>query len=71
VKLKEHVWRTGSGDLVRGGDPDAAMLAYTKGEEFNDHEWQRLGLAALFVEAAAPKAAKAHADKAMSAGEDK
>jgi hypothetical protein len=50
VKLTEHIWDDGNGNLVRHGDPSAAFLRYTRGEEFNDHEWATTGLQALFAE---------------------
>jgi hypothetical protein len=72
--LDRHVWRTVDGSLVLTGDPAAVVLAYTKGDEFNDHEWERLGLKDLLdpePDPAPRKASVRTASKAVTDHEDK
>jgi hypothetical protein len=63
MKLEEHVWATADGTLVHHGDPDAAFLRYTRGEEFSDNEWKQSGLAKLYASKMADKPADKQATR--------
>jgi hypothetical protein len=43
-KTDRRVYRTTDGRLVEENDPEAAFLAYPKGEEVSDAEARRVGL---------------------------
>jgi hypothetical protein len=45
-RVPEHVWRTRDGRLVLTGHPDAAILAYPRGDEMSEDEARRLGIVA-------------------------
>lgn len=45
-RVPEHVWRTEDGRLVLTGDPDAAFLAYARGDELSEEEAHRRGIIA-------------------------
>lgn len=59
-KVESHIWRTAAGELVEHGHPDAAVLAYAKGDQVVDELAAKDGLS-RFSKKAAPKAE----DKAM------
>jgi hypothetical protein len=43
-RVPEHVWRTNDGRLVLTGDPDAAILAYARGDQMSEDEAGRRGI---------------------------
>jgi hypothetical protein len=43
-QVPEHIWRTKDGRLVLTGDPDAAFLAYARGDEMSEDEAKRRGI---------------------------
>lgn len=43
-RIPEHIYRTRDDRLVLHGDPDAAFLAYARGDEMSDDEARRLGI---------------------------
>ncbi len=43
-RVPEHIWRTGDGRLVLTGHPDAAILAYPRGDEMSEDEARRRGI---------------------------
>lgn len=59
-RVPEHIWRTRDNRLVLTGDPDAAFLAYARGDEMSEDEARRLGI----VDAVAGKRARYKSDKA-------
>jgi hypothetical protein len=68
-KVERHLWRTADGRLVQGGHPDAAVLAYTAGQEVPDDIARRDGLLPVKSKAKpADKAAARPADKAAGGG---
>jgi hypothetical protein len=58
-RVPEHVWRTKDGRLVLTGDPDAAFLAYARGDEMSEGEAHRLGV----IDAVAGRQARVVQDK--------
>lgn len=64
--LDKHWWRTTDARLVPDGHPDAAFLAYPRGQEIPDATARQLGI--LEPEA---KAASAPANKARAKPADK
>jgi hypothetical protein len=63
-KVKRHLWRTADGRLVETGHPDAAVLAFTAGQEIPDETAHREGLLP-------PKQAAKPADKQAAKPADK
>lgn len=61
-RVPEHIWRTKDGRLVLTGDPDAAFLAYARGDEMSEDEAQRRGV----IDAAAGRQARAVQDKPVA-----
>lgn len=43
-RVPEHIWRTRDGRLVLSGHPDAAFLAYARGDEMSEAEARRRGI---------------------------
>jgi hypothetical protein len=71
VIVDQRVWKTADGRLVADGDPEAAFLAHTVGEEVSDGLAKSSGLAELLggakaKPAAGNKMAGRPADKAAS-----
>lgn len=58
-RVPEHIWRTKDNRLVLTGDPDAAVLAYARGDEMSEDEARRRGI----VDAVAGKRARYKSEK--------
>lgn len=63
--VNEQVWRTNDGRLVEPGHPDAAFLAFARGQDVPDREAQRLGLSDYLKSRGKPQ------DKAIARPQDK
>lgn len=66
--LDKHWWRTADGDLVPDGNPEAAILAYTRGQEIPDATAKQLG---ILADESDEKAKPAPANKARTRPADK
>lgn len=43
-RVPEHIWRTRDGRLVLTGDPDAAFLAYARGDDMAEEVARERGI---------------------------